>query len=55
VFVPLRFDLPLASQIQKVDAVLHKATDEIISVDLSSTLDVRSGISFSKGMQDLER
>ncbi|XP_058103469.1 inositol 1,3,4-trisphosphate 5/6-kinase 4-like [Magnolia sinica] len=29
-FVPLTFDLPLASQIQEVDVILHKATDEIV-------------------------
>jgi len=55
VFVPLRFDLPLDSQIQKVDVVLHKATDEITSINLSSTSDFPKGISFSKGMQELER
>ncbi|XP_058101242.1 inositol-tetrakisphosphate 1-kinase 6 isoform X2 [Magnolia sinica] len=54
-FVPLTFDLPLASQIQKVDVILHKATDEIVSVDPGSFLDFSKGISFSKGMQELER
>ncbi|XP_020250945.1 inositol-tetrakisphosphate 1-kinase 6-like [Asparagus officinalis] len=55
VFVPIRFHLPLASQVQNVDAVLHKATDEIISIDLSFPLDFPKGISFSKGMHELER
>ncbi|URD77641.1 Inositol 1, 3, 4-trisphosphate 5/6-kinase [Musa troglodytarum] len=30
IFVPLTFEIPLVSQLQDVDAVLHKATDEII-------------------------
>lgn len=54
-FVPLNFDLPLASQLQKVDAVLHKATDEITHIDLSSSSDFSNWISFSKGIHELER
>lgn len=54
-FVPLSFDIPLDSQLQKVDAVLHKATDEISGIDLSSAFEFPMGISFSKGINDLER
>lgn len=54
-FVPLNFDLPLASQLQRVDAVLHKATDEITHIDLSSSSDFSNWISFSKGITELER
>lgn len=54
-FVPLTFELPLAPQIQQVDAILHKATDEIISIDPDYSLDFPKGISFSRGMQELER
>ncbi|KAF6168667.1 hypothetical protein GIB67_005279 [Kingdonia uniflora] len=54
-FVPFTFDLPLASQVQEVDVVLHKATDEIISIGLSSSPESSHKISFSKGMQELER
>lgn len=55
VFVPLTFDLPLASQVQKVDAILHKATDEIINIDMSSPADLSERILFSKGIHELER
>lgn len=54
-FVPLTFDLPLASQIQKVDVILHKATDEIISIDPGNFSDLPKGISYSRGMRELER
>ncbi|KAK4747466.1 hypothetical protein SAY87_014052 [Trapa incisa] len=53
-FVPLSFNLPLVSQLQEVDIVLHKATDEIVSVDMSSSSET-SKISYSKGMQELKR
>ncbi|KAK4801806.1 hypothetical protein SAY86_000009 [Trapa natans] len=52
-FVPLSFNLPLVSQLQEVDIVLHKATDEIVSVDMSSSSET-SKISYSKGMQELK-
>ncbi|ERN20195.1 inositol 1,3,4-trisphosphate 5/6-kinase 4 [Amborella trichopoda] len=54
-FVPITFDLPLSCQIQELDVVLHKATDEIVSVDLGNLLDFPGGICFSKGMQELQR
>ncbi|XP_078447241.1 inositol 1,3,4-trisphosphate 5/6-kinase 4 isoform X2 [Wolffia australiana] len=37
-----------------VDAVLHKATDEIIRIDYS-VVDFSKGIIFSRGMEELER
>uniref|UniRef100_A0A1D1XFF0 Inositol-tetrakisphosphate 1-kinase 6 n=1 Tax=Anthurium amnicola TaxID=1678845 RepID=A0A1D1XFF0_9ARAE len=55
VFVPLSLRSPLTRQLQVVDAVLHKATDEIISIDPSTSLDFPRGITFSNGMQELER
>ncbi|XP_077210478.1 inositol 1,3,4-trisphosphate 5/6-kinase 4 isoform X2 [Tasmannia lanceolata] len=55
IFVPLTFDLPLAPQLQEVDAVLHKATDEIVRIDPANFLDCSEGVSFSKGIQELER
>lgn len=54
-FVPLTFELPLAPQIQEVDVILHKATDEILSIDPDCCLDFPKGIAFSMGMQELER
>ncbi|XP_039117767.1 inositol-tetrakisphosphate 1-kinase 6 isoform X1 [Dioscorea cayenensis subsp. rotundata] len=54
-FVPLTLELPLEVQMKAVDAILHKATDEIISIDMSSSVDLPKGISFSGGMCELER
>ncbi|KAJ6370583.1 hypothetical protein OIU76_028797 [Salix suchowensis] len=54
-FLPLTFELPLLSQLQLVDIVLHKATDEIISVDLSGSSESSNRITFSTGMQELQR
>ncbi|XP_010277819.1 PREDICTED: inositol 1,3,4-trisphosphate 5/6-kinase 4 isoform X2 [Nelumbo nucifera] len=54
-FVPLTFDLPLASQLQEVDVVLHKATDEIVTIELGSSSEFSYKVCYSKGMQELER
>lgn len=54
-FVPLSFDIPLASQIPVMDAVLHKATDEIVHVDPSNSDNFYKGIIFSRNMQELQR
>lgn len=53
-FVPLSFDLPLLSQLQEVDIVLHKATDEILSVDMSNSSQICK-LTYSRGMQELKR
>lgn len=55
VFMPLSFELPLHSQLNKVDLVLHKATDEIISVNLSMLSEVSARVNYSKGMQEVKR
>ncbi|CAN6700007.1 unnamed protein product [Malus baccata var. baccata] len=47
-FVPLTFDLPLAPQLQEVDVVLHKATDEIISINLDNSLLFSNSITYSR-------
>lgn len=54
-FVPLIFKLPLSSQLQGVDLVLHKATDEIVSFNLNSSLELTERVTFSEGMQELKR
>ncbi|WOL17888.1 inositol-tetrakisphosphate 1-kinase 6 isoform X1 [Canna indica] len=54
-FVPLTFEIPLESQLQKVDAVLHKATDEIINFNPLNSTQFSEGVVFSKGIQALER
>ncbi|KAK9151846.1 hypothetical protein Syun_010155 [Stephania yunnanensis] len=55
IFVPLALDFPLAFQMQEVDAVIHKATDEITSVELSTSSEHSIKVTFSNGMKELER
>ncbi|KAG0453742.1 hypothetical protein HPP92_025046 [Vanilla planifolia] len=52
-FVPLTFELPLAQQLRRLDALLHKATDEIIQIDASS--DFSKGTVFSPAFCELKR
>lgn len=54
-FVPLTFNLPLAPQLQEVDVVLHKATDEVVSIGLSESSQCSTKTFYTKGMQELER
>ncbi|KAJ0035062.1 hypothetical protein Pint_26380 [Pistacia integerrima] len=55
IFVPLTFDTPLSSQLQVVDVVLHKATDEIMSIELGSNSESSNGVTYTSGMQELQR
>ncbi|XP_031272674.1 inositol 1,3,4-trisphosphate 5/6-kinase 4 isoform X2 [Pistacia vera] len=55
IFVPLTFDTPLSSQLQVVDVVLHKATDEIMSVELGSNSESSNRVTYTSGMQELQR
>ncbi|KAI4989078.1 hypothetical protein ZWY2020_036395 [Hordeum vulgare] len=55
IFVPLSFELPLASQLKEVDIILHKMTDEIISIDPNCSISFPRGISFSAGMSEVIR
>lgn len=54
-FLPLTFELPLSPQLQEVDIVLHKATDEIVSIDLSSSTNLSRRVTYTDGMQELQR
>ena len=47
-FVPLTSKLPLSTQLKDVDIVLHKATDEILSVE-------ENKLTFTENMQKLQR
>ncbi|KAL2333245.1 hypothetical protein Fmac_014458 [Flemingia macrophylla] len=47
-FVPLTSKLPLSSQLKDVDIVLHKATDEILSIEDNK-------LTFTQNMQALQR
>ncbi|KAG7017176.1 Inositol 1,3,4-trisphosphate 5/6-kinase 4 [Cucurbita argyrosperma subsp. argyrosperma] len=55
IFLPLTFDLPLSSQLPEVDMILHKATDEILYVELSNSSDLSNKITYSSRMQELQR
>lgn len=55
IFMPLTFELPISTQLQQVDVVIHKATDEIISVELSSSLEISTNIIYSKGILEVQR
>ena len=55
IFMPLTFELPISKQLQQVDVIIHKATDEIISAELSSSLEISNNIIYSKGMLELQR
>ena len=55
IFVPLSFELPLSLQLQEVDMVLHKITDEIVKIDPNCSIDFPKGISFSAGMSEIIR
>ncbi|GAB2294211.1 hypothetical protein Dimus_028429 [Dionaea muscipula] len=52
-FVPLTYELPVTLQLKELDVVLHKATDEIISIDLSGSSGVSPKITYSTGLQEL--
>lgn len=55
IFVPLSFELPLSLQLQEVDMVLHKITDEIVKIDPNCSINFPKGISFSAGMFEIIR
>ncbi|KAL8104527.1 hypothetical protein AgCh_028664 [Apium graveolens] len=55
IFLPLTFELPILTQLQHVDMVIHKATDEIISVELNSSLEISNNIIYSKGILEVQR
>ncbi|KAF4346195.1 hypothetical protein G4B88_018042 [Cannabis sativa] len=54
-FFPLTFDLPLTPQLQEADLILHKATDEIVSVELSDSAEFLNKITYTTGMEELKR
>ncbi|KNA04833.1 hypothetical protein SOVF_196020 [Spinacia oleracea] len=52
-FLPLSYDLSIPSQLQEIDVILHKATDDILSVELNLSLSPK--ISYTNGMEELRR
>ncbi|XP_060179151.1 inositol 1,3,4-trisphosphate 5/6-kinase 4 isoform X1 [Lycium barbarum] len=55
IFVALNYELPISWQLQEIDGVLHKATDDIITVEMSSSLDFENKVTYTEGMQELQR
>ncbi|KAI4298572.1 hypothetical protein L6164_032115 [Bauhinia variegata] len=47
-FMPITFELPLSSQLKEVDVVLHKATDEILSIE-------ENKVTFTQNMQEIQK
>ncbi|TXG72968.1 hypothetical protein EZV62_001547 [Acer yangbiense] len=55
IFLPLTFEIPLSSQLKEVDVILHKATDEIVSIELGSSSESCTRITYTTGMQEVQR
>ncbi|XP_017976790.1 PREDICTED: inositol 1,3,4-trisphosphate 5/6-kinase 4 isoform X1 [Theobroma cacao] len=55
IFLPLTFKIPISTQLEEVDVILHKATDEIVSIELNSFSEPSYRIAFTTGMQELQR
>ncbi|XP_019100617.1 PREDICTED: inositol 1,3,4-trisphosphate 5/6-kinase 4 isoform X2 [Camelina sativa] len=56
IFLPLMFEFPLSSQLEHADIIFHKATDEILSIQLNCA-DSKSSVAvtFSTGMEELKK
>jgi hypothetical protein len=54
-FIPIQLDRPVEPQLAAVDLVLHKPTDEIVSIAQNPTATVAERITFSEGVQKLQR
>lgn len=55
IFLPLNYELPISFQLQQVDAILHKATDEIVAVEMVSSEEFANQITFTRNMEQLQR
>lgn len=55
IFLPLNYELPVSSQLKLVDAILHKATDEILAVDMDSPSEFSDKVTFTRNLQELQR
>lgn len=54
-FIPISLELPLEPQLQEVDIILHKATDEILSIHLIGSSEFLDKITYSSSFQELQR
>ncbi|KAF8101260.1 hypothetical protein N665_0208s0047 [Sinapis alba] len=56
IFLPLMFEFPLSSQLKHADIIFHKATDEILSIQLNCSVQKSSvAVTFSTGMEELRK
>jgi len=55
IFMPITFELNVSSQLEEVDVILHKSTDEIISVEKGISSEFLDKITYTRGIQELER
>ncbi|KAL9237549.1 hypothetical protein vseg_012083 [Gypsophila vaccaria] len=53
-FLPITFELPMSLQLQHMDVVLHKATDDIVSIELNTSTSTPE-ITYTDGMEKLRR
>ncbi|KAK9664946.1 hypothetical protein RND81_14G079100 [Saponaria officinalis] len=53
-FLPITSELPMSLQLQQMDVVLHKATDDIISIELNTSTPSPK-ITYTDGMEKLRR
>ncbi|XP_057546839.1 inositol 1,3,4-trisphosphate 5/6-kinase 4 isoform X1 [Amaranthus tricolor] len=53
IFLPLSYEMSIPLQLQEIDIILHKATDNIVSVELNSSISPK--ITFTNGMEELRR
>ncbi|KAJ7957415.1 Inositol-tetrakisphosphate 1-kinase [Quillaja saponaria] len=53
-FTPLSSELPLLPQLKEVDAILHKATDKILSIELNRSSKVSNKITFTRDIQEIQ-
>ncbi|KAK9664955.1 hypothetical protein RND81_14G079700 [Saponaria officinalis] len=53
-FLPITSELPMSLQLQQMDVVLHKATDDIVSIELNTSTPAPK-ITYTDGMEKLRR
>ncbi|XP_074307780.1 inositol 1,3,4-trisphosphate 5/6-kinase 4 isoform X3 [Silene latifolia] len=54
IFLPLTYELPMQLQLEQMDVVLHKATDDIVSIELNTSMPAPK-ITYTDGMDKLRR
>lgn len=55
IFLPITYELEMPLQLLGLDVVLHKATDEIISIELTDASTIGPKITYTHGLLELRR